>query len=334
MHLLISGYGSKDQASGRNDTAGIFDTCNEKFIFKSGISGISFMCSSDKYFFGAGEHGGSGLVYMFSKDGSDSLLLDTLEITGGGLCHIAYSCKHNILTGACYENGDVFSVAINDDKFGEICSYIPQRDEKEEVSRAHCVVFSPDENYLYVANIAFDRIYEYEIENGRLKETRYAQLDKGVGPRHLLHTGKEIYVITEYSNEIITLCPDDLKVINRIDTLPDGYTEKSYCSTLCLSSAGYLYAANRGSNTIAVFKRNDNGDLTKKHDCSCLGDWPRHIALIGGTDDTGKDCDDPKLLITNQNSNQMVICSLNPNGSLGEKVFDLSFDGVSYTDHF
>jgi len=84
-------------------------------------------------------------------------------------------------------------------------SYFSQKGEKDEISRAHCVVFCPDEKYLYVANIALDRIYEYEIKNGQLNETQFAQLDKGVGPRHLLHTGKEIYVITEYSNEIITL---------------------------------------------------------------------------------------------------------------------------------
>jgi 6-phosphogluconolactonase len=326
MRLLISGYGGKS-----GDTAGIYDLNEGRFIWRSGIESISFICEGeDGAFFGAGEHDDHGFVYMFTPDGNGGFrLADAARIDGGALCHIAYSRRHKILTGACYASGDVFSLAVKRDGFGKMKSYARQGGGVAKLSRAHCVVFNRDEDELLSANIALDRLYRYEIKDGALLESGYAQMDGGIGPRHLYMLDGRRYVITEYSNEIIALDDADetgAASIQRISTLPDGFDGESYCSTLCFlplhAGFGYMYAANRGADTIAVFKRDKlTGRLEKIHDCDCGGKCPRHIEIVGQA---------PMLAVANQDSGEVTLFKINGDGSLGERAAVIPFEGASF----
>jgi 6-phosphogluconolactonase len=55
-----------------------------------------------------------------------------------------------------------------------------------------------------------------------------------------------------------------LSAVQRISTLPDGYSERNTCSQIHLSvSAKFLYVGNRGHNSIAGFAVDPaNGQLT------------------------------------------------------------------------
>ncbi len=134
MKLLISGYGGE---------AGIYSLSEGRFVWRSGITDISFMCEGgDGAFFGAGEYDDHGYVYMFVPEAGGSFrLADTVRIPGGALCHIAYSRRHKILTGACYASGEVFSLEVKAERFGEMKNYIRQGGGDAVVSRAHCTVF-------------------------------------------------------------------------------------------------------------------------------------------------------------------------------------------------
>lgn len=352
MRLLISGYGGSSR-----QTAGIFDCESRRFVWESGLPSISFLCEGDgRCFFGAGEFDDYGEVYMFISENGTTRLADTLRVPGGSLCHIAYSPKNKLLAGACYGNGDLFAVRVNPDGFGETTAYLRQGAGEEGLSRAHCAVFSADESCLYSANIALDRIYCYTIDcgSGTLQDNSYAQLTKGVGPRHIAVFPDMLYVITEYSNEIITLplppkldgldgldgpegltAPFNPSVSGVVGTLPNGFDGKSYCSTLFCSENNLIYAANRGADTIAVFTRSPNGSLAKIHDCACAGQWPRHIAQIGhaqttlrGTD--GRVYTGPFLAVANEHSGRVSVCSFMADGSVGAEVLVIPFEGASF----
>ena len=81
----------------------------------------------------------------------------------------------------------------------------------------------------------------------------------------------------------------------------------------------------RGANTIAVFNKEKDGILTKIHDCLCYGDWPRHISIINRANDATQ-----MLAIANQNSGKTVLVKMNKNGSLGEILYEIPFEGASY----
>jgi 6-phosphogluconolactonase len=205
-----------------------------------------------------------GTLVCYKKDDRGYTRADSMAFDAGALCYIQYSPKHKILFGASYQTGHVMAVAIDNYKFAGIRSlFAIQPDDISDISRAHCCVPDNNEDRIFVCNISLDRVYGYNIENGTLKENApfpYIQLDKGEGPRHIrFHPAMDIaYVITEYSNKLIALNykrdTGALKVIQEISTLPEGFSKESYGSSLAISPDGkYLYAANRGANTIAVF---------------------------------------------------------------------------------
>ena len=82
-------------------------------------------------------------------------------------------------------------------------------------------------------------------------------------------------------------------------TIPIGYTEGNICADIKISSDGkFVYASNRGHNSIAIFEVSaENGSLKLIGHQSTLGDAPRNICLSP---------DDNFLLVANRRTNNIV----------------------------
>lgn len=327
LKLYVSGYGSGDVPS-----IGIFKIENGHVLENQWIRNIensSYLSVYGEYIFGISEFEESSYIHMFKKNLEEYSLIDTKLIKGGLLCHITYLPRNGVLVGACYESGEVFTIRVGENGFGEIESFIKQGDNKAKITRAHCVVPNKSETILYSANIALDMIYSYKIKQGKLFENDCLVLPKGEGPRHILlsHNEETLYIISEYSNKIFIINNDNGKMTlsDSVSTLPENFCKNSYCSTLCMTADGkYIYAANRGANTIAVFKVFKDGKINKIGDCSCFGDWPRHISLVNN---------DGYLAIANQNSNEVVLCKINSEtGLLTNEIINIEFNKPSYVD--
>ncbi|MBU3188393.1 lactonase family protein [Clostridium bowmanii] len=325
MKLYISGYGS-----GATTSIGIFKIENGNILENQLIrdaESSSYLSVFEEYIIGISELEGNSYIHMFKKNLEEYFLIDTKLIKGGLLCYITYLPKNRVLVGACYEGGEIFSIKIGENGFEEMLSFIVQGGNKDKVSRAHCVVPNKSETILYSANIALDMIYSYKIKQGKLFENGYLQLPRGEGPRHILlsHNEETIYVISEYSNKIFIINNDNGKMtlLDSVSTLPENFCEKSYCSTLCMTADGkYIYAANRGANTIAVFSVFEYGNLKKMGDCSCFGEWPRHISLVNM---------DNFLAIANQGSNQVILSKIDSKtGLLTNGILDIAFNKPSF----
>jgi 6-phosphogluconolactonase len=132
------------------------------------------------------------------------------------------------------------------------------------------------------------------------------------------HPSKDIaYVINEISNSVIvsTINQEDgsLNRIQKISTLPEDFKEKSHCADIHITSNGkFLYASNRGHNSIAIFAVAIDGTLTLIGNESVRGDWPRNFTLSP---------DDNYLLVANQNSNNIVVFGVD------QKTGELNFTG-------
>jgi 6-phosphogluconolactonase len=324
LKIYVSGYGG-----GAVPSIGVFkidDGGVSKNRWESYVDNSSYLSVYGEYIFGISELEGNSYIHMFKKNSEDYSHMDTKIIKGGLLCHIVYLPKNGVLTGACYESGEIFTVKINENGFGEIVSFIKQG-EAADISRAHCVVPDKLETILYSANIALDKIFRYKIENGRLFEMDYLMLPGGAGPRHLILSPNEdnLYVITEYSNKIFIISNNKNKMtlLDSVSTLPENFHGKSYCSTLCITSDGrFIYAANRGANTIAVFNVFTDGKIKKIGDYSCFGICPRHISLVNKEE---------YLAIANQDSNQIVLSKINYNtGLLSTEIINMAFFKPSY----
>jgi 6-phosphogluconolactonase len=177
-----------------------------------------------------------------------------------------------------------------------------------------------EQDELITINIALDQILCYQLTQGVPSLANIIPMPKDVGPRHAIYSADEayLYVITEYSNEIFVYENETRELLQRISTLRSEYRGISNCSTLCTSKDGkYLYAANRGADTITQFSVTSGGRLNFLQDYSCGGKHPRHMILTKKGD---------LLIICNQHSNHVVAYIVEEvSGRLGEKVFELEF---------
>ncbi|MDQ1144597.1 6-phosphogluconolactonase (cycloisomerase 2 family) [Bacillus sp. SORGH_AS 510] len=87
-----------------------------------------------------------------------------------------------------------------------------------------------------------------------------------------------------------------------ISTLPEGFTENNQGSAIHISSDGrFVYAGNRGHNSIAVFSVNpETGELSFVEHVPTEGDWPRDFAL---------DPSEKFVVASNQESGNLVLYS-------------------------
>jgi 6-phosphogluconolactonase len=320
MELILSGYGSRPR-----NTIARYTFLNNNTIgldWQDSIENASFVCQGDGYLFTITEAEDYASVYLYQRIKKGYQLSDQRQLEGGSLCHIAYSPKNKALFGACYGTGTVFSIRVREGKFEEVLFHeIQQGATPSDITRAHCVLLNRMESILIVVNITLDQIYYYEVLEGGLKLSKVVAVPKGVGPRHALYSidEKYLYIITEYSNEILVYTNDhEGKLLQRISTLSEGYSGTSYCSTLCFSKNGkYLYAANRGEDTIALFMVNEEGKLSRIAEYDCGGHHPRHMIVSD---------DGEYLVVCNQKSDLVVFFSLDrKQGFIKAKLLSTEF---------
>ncbi|MDI5983040.1 beta-propeller fold lactonase family protein, partial [Amycolatopsis magusensis] len=90
-------------------------------------------------------------------------------------------------------------------------------------------------------------------------------------------------VMTELSSEVIVLRyfeDGHFEEIQTIATIPNDFTENNQGSAIHVSSDGqFVYAGNRGHDSIAIFKADADGQLSLVEIASSEGNWPRDFVL-------------------------------------------------------
>src|ERR1035438_2412810 len=134
----------------------------------------------------------------------------------------------------------------------------------------------------------------------------FAAVKPGSGPRHLVFhpSGRFVFLSSEMGSTLTAFAYDAkrgaLKELQAVSTLPEKYAgDKSGAEVQVHPSGKFVYASNRGHNSIAVFGFDArNGKLTYLEHQATQGTTPRHFAL----DPTGQ-----WLLAENQDSDNVVI---------------------------
>lgn len=230
-------------------------------------------------------------LLSYKIEGNKFVLHDKFKMTGISMTHLVYSEKNKKLFGASYEDGALMSVDVKDGRFSGL-KYLKQGKDGEK-SQCHCVALNEDETKLIAVNIALDTLFVYDMDLNLLDTF---EVEKGKGPRHTILRGKLLYIMTEYSSELIVINTEKKKIMQTISTLQKDV--KSTGSTLVFSKDGKtLYAGNRGEETIAVFNVLDDGLLEFKQDFDCGGKHPRHIILTK---------DGEYLVINNKDTNSVT----------------------------
>jgi 6-phosphogluconolactonase len=301
-----------------------FKTVNPSFLTIS---------ANKKYLFAANElgpdDGDSGTVeaYHIDPQTKDLKLIDKVKTDAFAPCHITVDATDQIVFVSNYVGGivNVFPL-LEDGTFKETSQNLQfkgrSKTDRQETSHPHSGTISPNNKHLFVADLGTDEItsltINYEKEKLLPNIESKTKIQAGAGPRHMsFHPNTEIvYVVNELDATVNTFDYDGstgtLIPKQSISTLPEGYSAPSWCADIHVHPSGkFVYASNRGHNSITIFKVDENtGTLSFIKTESTKGDFPRNFAI----DPTGE-----FLWVANQNSDSIFIFKINiETGELNE----------------
>jgi 6-phosphogluconolactonase len=260
-----------------------------------------------------------GSVICYHIDASNGALKYLNEQPSFGMspCHVELDSLDSHMMIANYSSGTMASYPIGHN--GEIgpSSQVINHNTGLEIKRSsdshpHSINYSRLNRFVIVPDLGLDSIFIYKRDDQEAEYTLHkeVQLTKGSGPRHFtIHPNRRFaYVINELDSTITAFHYNehagDLSAIQTISTLPKAFKAWNACADIHLSSDGlFIYASNRGHNSIAVFAvQTETGLLEVRGYQSTKGAIPRNFAI----DPTGK-----YMLVANQETNQIVCFGLN-----------------------
>jgi 6-phosphogluconolactonase len=272
---------------------------------------------------GADSYKKNGSISSFSIDRKTGALtfLNKVDAGGGGSCHLVVDKTGKMLFVANYGSGNVASFAIKPDgSIGQRTGFDQHTGSSVDPARqkgphAHAVVLSPDNRFLFVPDLGTDQIKIYRVDAAKgtftPNDPAFATVKAGLGPRHFTfgRGAKFAYVVCEMGSSVAAFsynpAKGSLTPVQTISNLPDGFTGIDNSAEIEMDRSGrFLYASNRGNDSITVFAVDPaKGTLTKVQVVPTQGNIPRNFAL----DPTGK-----YLIVANQKSNSLVVFSVNP----------------------
>lgn len=241
-------------------------------------------------------------------------MLNQQPSTGASPCYISLDRTGKNALVANYSSGNVAVLPVRPD--GQLAppSATDQHQPptgphpNQEKPHAHSFLPSPDNRYVFSADLGTDKVYGYQFDAASGKITPQVApaftSKPGAGPRHLTFhpNGRWAYLVHELNSTVAALAYDakagTFQEIETESTLPTGFSGTSYSADVHVSPDGqFLYASNRGDNSLAVFSiAPADGRLTLVQHVSTQGNWPRNFAL----DPSGR-----VLLVANQKSDDI-----------------------------
>ena len=241
----------------------------------------------------------------------DSLKLISRRSSGGAHpCFVGANKKGIVLT-ANYTSGNNGLLKIDKDSklstLLDVQQHIGSGANKvrQDKAHAHSIWFVPNSDLLIAVDLGTNELLVSEIDsvNNKFNLKDKLEMEDGAGPRHLAFhpNGNFFYVINELNNTISTVqiaADKTLSLLGSVSTLPKDFHGESFPADIHVSSDGkFLYASNRGHNSIAIYQIQETGMLSAIGFESTRGDHPRNFSLSP---------DEKFLLVANQNTNNIV----------------------------
>ena len=186
---------------------------------------------------------------------------------------------------------------------------------RQEGPHVHATVLSPDNRFLFTPDLGLDQIKIYRIDPAKQtfapNNPPSVSVTPGLGPRHFAfgRGAKFAYAVCEMGSSVVVFSYDrekgTLQPIQTISTLPSDFTGQNASAEIEVDKAGrYLYASNRGSDSITVFAIDqEKGTLTKLQVASTMGKGPRNFKI----DPAGE-----RMIAANQNSDSLTLLKIDP----------------------
>lgn len=243
-------------------------------------------------------------VYAFAM-GADAALtpVGTPRDTENGPAHIGIDKSESYVWVANYTAGSVRTFPIEaNNGVGAPSQTLATG------SKAHQIVEGPLAHMVYVPCLGDDWIAQYTFASGTLTAAGKPTVPDASGPRHIaFHPTRPLaYVLNELKSTLIAFDMGTNGALTNartaVSTLPADFTDPNTTAEVQVAPSGnFVYASNRGRNSIAIFSIATDGSVTRIADESTRGGHPRHFAI----DPTGK-----WLFVANRDDDNIAVFSI------------------------
>lgn len=278
--------------------------------------------------------GAEGNLYSYSISTDGNLQpVDTIGTGGWAPCHVRVNGSGRMVIVSNYIGG---VVSVYDNIAGELSLRQTLSFEgsgshpRQEASHTHMSILSPDEKYLFVADLGANVIWNFLWDSAQMlfvpnSTQEKLEMDAEAGPRHMAFhpNGQIAAVVNELGNTVSLLSYDSAKgllaVIDTQSTLPEQSQniDNTTADIHFHPSGRYLYASNRGLNTLAVFSIDQMGGLQMIQQLSTEGEIPRNFAVAD---------DGLSLWVANQNSDNISIYTIDQ--STGQLTYTRQIENI------
>jgi 6-phosphogluconolactonase len=265
----------------------------------------------------------TGGVVAFAVDKATGRLtrLNEQPSEGAGPCHLTVDKTGKNVLVANYDGGTAAVLPILESgSLRAASSSVAHHGrgpnaERQEKAHAHSINVDPANRFAFVCDLGCDKVFVYRFDptTGSLKAASAATLPPGSGPRHFAFhpSGRFAYSANELGSTVTTFWYDaengTLSPVQTLSTLPASFKDantNTVSEVVVHPSGKYVYAANRGHDSIAIFTVDAaTGRLTAAGHESTQGKTPRNFNI------------DPSgtfLLAANQDSDSVVVFRLDP----------------------
>lgn len=305
---------------------GVFDTETGKLgpiRLAAPAKNPSFVAlSPDRRFLYAVTEAAEGSVSSFRVEADGKLtFLNTRPAEGAAPCHVSVDATGRNVLVANYNGGNVISFPVEaDGSLGARSAMIaytgssvnPQRQSKPH---AHSIYPDGDNRRVYSCDLGTDSvwIFQFDPARGTLTPNEPAAFKgtPGAGPRHLAlaPNGKFYYLINEMALTVSVLARDGktgaLTEVQTITTMPEGASrEGTSTAAIKLHPNGrWLYASNRGHDSITLYAVDTDGKLTFVDNAPAGVQVPRDFSI----DPSGK-----WIIATGQKDGKVAVLQVDP----------------------
>jgi 6-phosphogluconolactonase len=270
------------------------------------------------------EGGAAGAASSFAIEAGGKLrLLNQSSTRGTGPCYISLDRAGRHALVANYGGGSLAVLPVAaDGRLGPASAFVqhetlPSADaQKPRRPHGHSIDLDPANRFVLAADLGLDRVFVYRLTPaGALvpHDPPFAAMDPGAGPRHVaIHpSGTSAYVLQEKAMTVDAFALDaargTLTHRQKLSSLPAGVAVApgfSGAEILVHPSGRFVYASNRGHDTVAVFAVDqDKGTLQPVEHAAMAGKTPRGF----GIDPSGR-----WLVVGNQRSDTVSVFRIDP----------------------
>ncbi|KLU07109.1 6-phosphogluconolactonase [Rhodopirellula islandica] len=249
---------------------------------------------------------GSGVTaYRVQAESKDAKLVElgSVESGDGGVAHLATDRTGSVLLSAQYGGGSTTLYELAED--GSVARRVEVHEHdallspagsgvvenRQNAPHAHWVGTSPDNRFAFTPDLGMDKVVIWKLDpNGPgLTHHGFGEGIPGGGPRHMKFSpdGKRIYLLNELALSVTAFDYDakagTMTAGQTIPALSEETKAKerfNSASEIRVHPSGkFVYSANRGHDSISVFRVDDSGEMQLVEVEAIRGGWPRNFNL-------------------------------------------------------